>query len=118
MASTPYPSHLNAACSPQLREEVAFFQQWGYLVVDDALTSEQVDALRTALDATFAQSDEQFIHQLLECDEAFAFLLDNSPVFSRMKAILGECVQLHYAGTRHAGRKDQTAPRCALARRA
>ena len=52
MASTPYPAHLNGASSPQLREEVAFFQQWGYLVVDDALTSEQVDALRTALDAT------------------------------------------------------------------
>ena len=39
MASTPYPAHLNRACSPQLREEVAFFQQWGYLIVDDALTS-------------------------------------------------------------------------------
>ena len=109
MASTPYPAHLNRACSPQLQEEVAFFQQWGYLVVDDALTSEQVDALRTALDVTFAQSDEQFIHQLLECDEAFAFLLDNPPVFSRMKAILGECVQLHSATARVTlpGEKDQ-----------
>ncbi len=109
MASTPYPAHLNGACSPQLREEVAFFQQWGYLVVDDALTSEQVDALRTALDATFAQNDEQFIHQLLECNEAFAFLLDNPPVFSRMKAILGECVQLHSATARVTlpGEKDQ-----------
>ena len=109
MASTPYPAHLNRACSPQLRKEVAFFQQWGYLIVDDALTSKQVDALRTALDVTFAQSDEQFIHQLLECDEAFAFLLDNPPVFSRMKAILGECVQLHSATARVTlpGEKDQ-----------
>ena len=63
----------------------------------------------TALDATFAQSNEQFIHQLLECDEAFAFLLDNPPVFSRMKAILGECVQLHSATARVTlpGEKDQ-----------
>ena len=77
------PAHLNGASSPQLREEVAFFQQWGYLVVDDALTSEQVDALRTALDATFAQSNEQFIHQLLECDEAFAFLARTTRPYSR-----------------------------------
>ena len=55
------------------------------------------------------RSDEQFIHQLLECDEAFAFLLDNLPVFSRMKAILGECVQLHSATARVTlpGEKDQ-----------
>ena len=109
MAAIPYPAYLNDACPLALREDVAFFQQWGYLIVDDALNAEQVDALRTALDATYARSGEQFIHQLLECDDAFAFLLDNPPVFSRMKAILGQCVQLHSATARVTlpGEKDQ-----------
>ncbi len=109
MASIPYPAYLNGECPPALRDDVAFFQQWGYLVVDDAISAEQVGVLRTALDATFARSGEQFIHQLLECDEAFAFLLDNPPVLSRMKAILGQCVQLHSATARVVlpGEKDQ-----------
>lgn len=109
MASIPYPAYLNDECPTALRDDVAFFQKWGYLVVDDALRPEQVDALRTALDAAFARSGEQFIHQLLECDEAFAFLLDHPPVLSRMKAILGQCVQLHSATARVTlpGEKDQ-----------
>ena len=95
MAASPVPRRLNPDPDPAFEQEVAFFLKWGYLIVEEAVTAEQVDILRTALDAAFARSGEQFIHQLLEEDEGFAFLLDNPPVFRRVKAILGTCVQLH-----------------------
>lgn len=100
MAATPVPRRLNPDPDPALEREVAFFLKWGYLVVEEAVTAEQVDILRTALDTAFARSGEQFIHQLLEEDEGFAFLLDNPPVLRRIKAILGTCVQLHSATAR------------------
>ena len=38
--------------------------------------------------------------ELLEEDDRFAFLLDNPPVLTRMKAILGNALQLHSASGR------------------
>ena len=91
-----------------------FFQKWGYLVVDDAITPEQVEILREAMDDadardTFGWNGEpnpgpygSLFRELLEEDDRFAFLLDNPPVLTRMKAILGNAVQLHSAtGARH-----------------
>lgn len=103
------PQRLNPDLSPQLERDVAFFKKWGYLVVEDAIAPDQVEALRTALDAAFERRNEMFIHQLLEEDDAFAFLLDNPPVLQRMKAILGNCLQLHSATARVTlpGEKDQ-----------
>jgi len=94
------PAALNPPLTPALEQEVRFFLKWGYLVVDDAVTADQVETLRAALDATFARRGEQFTHQLLEEDDRFAILLDNAPVLRRITAILGTCVQLHSATAR------------------
>ena len=94
------PAALNPPLTPELAQEVRFFLKWGYLVVDDAVTVDQVGTLRDALDATFTRRGEQFTHRLLEEDDRFAFLLDNAPVLRRITAILGTCVQLHSATAR------------------
>src|SRR4029453_18565445 len=94
------PQQMNPELSPELEREVRFFMKWGYLVVEDAITPEQVQLLRDALDETFTRNQTQFTHQLLEEDDRFAFLLDHPPVLRRMKAILGNCVQLHSATAR------------------
>jgi hypothetical protein len=94
------PTRLNPELTPELEREVAYFKKWGYLVVDNALTEVQVETLREALGDTFARTGTQFTHQLLEEDDRFAFLLDNPPVLTRMKAILGNCLQLHSATAR------------------
>ncbi len=96
------PQRLNPELTPELERNVRFFQKWGYLVVDDAITPEQVETLREALDEACARSTSQGPHdwfkgELLEEDDRFAFLLDNPPVLTRMKAILGNAVQLHSA---------------------
>lgn len=79
-----------------LERDVAFFLRWGCLVVDHALSMEQVDAPRGALDAGYSRHrSEEFINQLLEEDDRFGFIPDNPPVFKRMQALLGSCVQLH-----------------------
>ena len=94
------PAALNPLLTPELAQQVSFFLKWGYLVVDDAVTPQQVETLRGALDDTFRRREEQFTHQLLEEDDRFAFLLDNPPVLRRITAILGNCVQLHSATAR------------------
>lgn len=94
------PTQLNPELTPELEREVKFFMKWGYLVIENALTMDQVASLRSALDEAFTRNKSQFTHQLLEEDDRFAFLLDHAPVFSRMQAILGNCVQLHSATAR------------------
>ena len=95
------PQRLNPELTPELERDVRFFQKWGYLVVEDAITPEQVEILREALDETSARGTPgptgTMTHELLEEDDRFAFLLDNPPVLTRMKAILGNAVQLHSA---------------------
>ena len=95
------PSTLNVELDHQLQQEVNFFLNWGYLIVDNAATPEQIESLRNALDESYERNDKsQFIGELLEEDDRFAFLLDNPPVLKRMEAILGTCVQLHSATAR------------------
>jgi hypothetical protein len=102
------PPHLNPEPDPALAPEVAFFLRWGYLRVEAALTEDQVRQLRAALDAACARrgaalhagGPSAFFHQLLEEDDRFALLLDNPPVLARMRALLGNCLQLHSATAR------------------
>ena len=103
------PQYANLELSPVQEAEVRFFKKWGYLVVEEAIDAAQVERLRGALDASYDRRQETFIHQLLEEDEDFVFLLDNPPVLDRMKAILGTCVQLHSATARvtESGEEDQ-----------
>ena len=108
--SSIMPQHLNPTLTPELEREVNFFMKWGYLLVEEAITQSQVALLRSALDETFERSRTQFTHQLLEEDDRFAFLLDHPPVLTRMKAILGNCIQLHSATARvtEPGAPDQS----------
>ena len=97
---TIVPTELNSQLSAELQSEVDFFLKWGYLVIEDALTEEQLNILRTTLDETHekvdkekqsldeVRSDSHFIGELLEQDERFGFLIDNPPVITRIKAIL------------------------------
>ena len=64
---------------------------------------------RTGGGAPDPNAKDHFIHNVLEEDPAFAFLLDNPPVLLRMRAILGSAVQLHSATARYVspGMKDQ-----------
>ena len=121
------PSQMNPDINPELWREVEFFKKWGYLIVDDAISKEAVAALCEAVDDILKRREkkrnsnekkkkasknfinEQFTKQLLEEDDRFAFLLDNPPVLKYMKAILGNCLQLHSATARitHPGDPDQ-----------
>ncbi len=121
------PSQLNPEIDPELWSDVNFFKKWGYLIVEDAITKEEVRVLRGAMDDLFLRKEkerdknhkikkgsknfinEQFTKQLLEEDDRFVFLLDNPPVLKYMKAILGNCIQLHSATSRitHPGDQDQ-----------
>ena len=96
------PATMNPAVDPDLQREVDFFMKWGYLVVEDAISMETVYTLREALDDSIGHKHgaDQFTHQLLEEDDAFAVLLDNPPVMKRVTAILGNCIQLHSATAR------------------
>ncbi len=104
------PTQLNPELTPELEREVRFFLKWGYLVVEDVITPLQVAELRAALDESLTRNKTQFTHQLLEEDDRFSFLLDHAPVMSRMKALLGNCVQLHSATARmtEPGAPDQS----------
>ena len=108
--SSIMPQYLNPTLTPELEREVSFFMKWGYLLIEEAITQSQVALLRSALDETFERSHTQFTHQLLEEDDRFAFLLDHPPVLTRMKAILGNCIQLHSATARvtEPGAPDQS----------
>ena len=108
--SSIMPQYLNPTLTPELEREVNFFMKWGYLLVEEAITQSQVALLRSALDETFERSRTQFTHQLLEEDDRFAFLLDHPPVLTRMKALLGNCIQLHSATARvtEPGAPDQS----------
>ena len=103
------PLRMNPDLSPELAREVAFFLKWGYLVVENALTQAQLEDLRTALNHTFERLNTQFTGELLEQDDRFGFLIDNPPALTRIKAILGNCVQLHSATSRvtQPGEADQ-----------
>ena len=89
------PTKLNVEHEADLANDADFFLKWGYLIVSEALSGEQVVTLRSALSDTIARRKSEFVHSLLEEDDRFSFLLDYPPVFRRIKKILGTCVQLH-----------------------
>jgi ectoine hydroxylase-related dioxygenase (phytanoyl-CoA dioxygenase family) len=103
------PARMNPDLTPEQEREVAFFVRWGYLIVENALTPDQLENLRTALDEAFARRSTEFIHQLLEEDDRFAFLIGHAPILTRIRAILGNCIQLHSATARitKPGQPDQ-----------
>lgn len=103
------PTSLNMELTPEQEREVAFFNRWGYLLVEDTLTPEQVETLRQALDEAVERKNAFMFGQLLEEDDRFGFLVDNPPVLTRMKALLGNCIQLHSATARvtRPGEPDQ-----------
>ena len=123
-ADTTMPKYATPFIDEALRAEVEFFRQHGFLVVEDALTPNQVEQLSTALDEAFERTKgdrrtgggtpdpnakDHFIHNVLEEHEDFAFLLDNPPVLTRMRAVLGTAIQLHSATARYVspGMPDQ-----------
>jgi len=108
------PSVMNPELDPALAREVAFFRKWGYLVVDDGLTPEQVSMLRDLIDVVYDRPhksnvsaggktlnrvnvNDVMIYSLFEEDERFHFLLDHPPAMRRVQALLGNCIQLHSA---------------------
>ncbi|UVI29546.1 phytanoyl-CoA dioxygenase family protein [Paenibacillus spongiae] len=94
------PKQMNPTLSADLEREVRFFLKWGYLIVDNAITEPQVQMLRHALEGVMSRKQAMFTHQLLEEDEVFSMLLDNDPILTRIKAIMGNCIQLHSATAR------------------
>ncbi|MAE20711.1 hypothetical protein CMK12_17585, partial [Candidatus Poribacteria bacterium] len=47
--------------SAELRTEVEFFQKWGYLVIEDAITNAQIERLLLTLDQSHQRIGTQFI---------------------------------------------------------
>lgn len=94
------PRRLVDEIPPSLQEEVRFFLKWGYLIVDKALTQEQLRDVTSAFEECLENQAREFTHQLLEEDERFDCLLENPTILQRMKAILGNCLQLHSATAR------------------
>ena len=112
MAESLFPPTQNPQLDAQLRDEVAFFMKWGYLIVEDALTPPQLERLRGAMDDSLQRKEREaaaeaaatgraegevpntageapdlsnrLFGDLLEEDERFEFLLDNEPVLRRM----------------------------------
>ena len=97
--------------TPEREQEVRFIQKSGYLVVDDAITPEEVEIpARRHARRRFARhrgvapgvqpgAYGSFFRELLEKDRS-AFLLDNPPVLTLMTVTLRNAVQLHSASGR------------------
>lgn len=78
------------------------FDLWGFVVVEDALTSEQVQALNQAIahqiEAIHAPSDQLFIrfNHLLPWGEPFVPLIDNPRIMPYLLELLGEKFRLDH----------------------
>ena len=96
------PKKLNPILSSELQNEVNFFLKWGYLIINNALNEKEVSTIRSAFDDTLNDKNKlsHIEFGLLEYDERFVTLLDKNPVIKRIKAILGNCIQLHSATAR------------------
>tara|TARA_B110000116_G_C16782111_1_gene558938 strand:+ start:1501 stop:2268 length:768 start_codon:yes stop_codon:yes gene_type:complete len=96
------PSQMNSAVSNTLKEEVKFFLKWGYLIIDNALNKKQITVIQKAFNDTFQKYPRYnaIDYGLLEYDKRFLLLLNNQKVIKRIKAILGNCIQLHSATAR------------------
>ena len=107
------PDTLNPELDKELENEVNFFLKWGYLIIDKALTDNQILLLKKTFNKTFKKLKDSVIlnddgsllkdhihYNLFEYDKNFLFLLDNKPIIKRISAILGNCIQLHSAAAR------------------
>ena len=96
------PKSMNPHISEDIKNELIFFLKNGYLVIDQALDKDEVNVIREAFNDTFKKFDnvKHIEVGLLEYDARFLKLLDNKPVIKRIKAILGNCIQLHSATAR------------------
>ena len=94
-----FPERQNPVLDAELAREVQFFMRYGYLVVEDAISPEQLQRLRAAMDGALARKEREaatdkgsdapsdsaalsnrLFGELLEEDPRFEFLLDNEPV--------------------------------------
>ena len=57
-------SRMNPDLTPEMEREVAFFKKWGYLVVEEAITPDQIEDLRAALDRKGCQIGRRVINRL------------------------------------------------------
>ena len=72
-------------------------------IYDNVIAGLKLNGIRKSkreLDETVERKKVDAFGQLLEEDDRFGFLIDNPPVLSRMKALLGNCIQLHSATAR------------------
>ena len=51
------PPNLNIELDHKLQQEVNFFLKWGYLIINDAATPEQIETLRIALDESYERHE-------------------------------------------------------------
>ena len=94
-----FPERQNPVLDAELAREVQFFMRYGYLVVEDAISPEQLQRLRAAMDGALARKEREaatdkgsdapsesaalsnrLFGELLEEDPRFEFLLNNEPV--------------------------------------
>ena len=96
------PKKMNPELSEKDEKDLKFFLEHGYLVVDDALNTDEVNNIREAFNDTFKKLDnvKHIEVGLLEYDKRFLKLLDNEIVIKKIKSILGNCIQLHSATAR------------------
>ena len=52
------PSQLNPEIDRELWSALTFFKKWGYLIVEDAITKEEVRVLRGAMDNLFLRKEK------------------------------------------------------------
>ena len=57
------PTLTHVELDHQLQQEVNFFLNWGYLIVDNAATPEQIESLREALDESYERNNKKPIHR-------------------------------------------------------
>jgi hypothetical protein len=90
------PENLNPDLDLALKDEVNSFMKNGYLVLEDAVTDDELKHIEILFDKHVISNEKGLIGKgLLEVDEAFGMLINNPPVMKRIRAILGTCVQLH-----------------------
>ena len=83
------------------KEQLDFFDEWGYLVIDNALSEEQVEQMTMAIDRVDAAAHGLKPHQTMAKfrtiveDGLFLDLPDNDKVFPLAWDILGRNIQ-HY----------------------
>ena len=104
------PAVLNPPLTAELDQEVRLFLKWGYLVVDDAVTADQVEMLR-GRSGRHVPPPGGGVHAPVAGGGRPLRVPARQPAGARRRitAILGTCVQLHSATARvtRPGEPDQ-----------